>query len=141
MLDSRPLLGVPEYTLLTVLAVVAVVVLELAWWRTGVFRTLQYWLTMAIVFAFQVPVDGWLTKLRDPVVIYNERQMTGLRMPWDIPVEDFGFGFAMVTLTILLWRRRLDRAARVDGAPDGRGPGDDADRRVGGRHGDGRSRR
>jgi len=24
-------------------------------------------------------------------------------------VEDFGFGFAMVTLAILLWRRRLDR--------------------------------
>jgi hypothetical protein len=32
-----------------------------------------------------------------------------LRAPWDIPVEDFGFGFAMVTLAILLWRRWLDR--------------------------------
>lgn len=111
MLDSQPLLGIPEYTLLTVLAVVAVVVLELTWWRTGVFRTAQYWITMVIVFAFQVPVDGWLTKLRDPIVIYNERQMLGLRLPWDIPVEDFGFGFAMVTLAIVLWRRRLDRTA------------------------------
>lgn len=115
MLDSRPFLGIPEYTLLTVLAVVAVVVLELAWLRTGVFRTAQYWITMAIVFAFQVPVDGWLTKLRDPIVIYNERQMLGLRLPWDIPVEDFGFGFAMVTLAILLWRRRLDRVRGPSG--------------------------
>jgi lycopene cyclase domain-containing protein len=109
VLDSAPFLGIPEYTLLTVVAVVAVVVLELAWCRTGVFRTAQYWVTMVIVFAFQVPVDGWLTKLSDPIVIYNERQMSGLRLPWDIPVEDFGFGFAMVTLAILLWRRRLDR--------------------------------
>ncbi len=109
VLESRPFLGIPEYTFLTVLAVVGVVVLELVWCRTGVFRTAQYWITMAIVFMFQVPVDGWLTKLRDPVVIYNERQMSGLRLPWDIPVEDFGFGFAMVTLAIVLWRRRLDR--------------------------------
>jgi lycopene cyclase domain-containing protein len=113
VLDSVPFLGIPEYTLLTVVAVVAVVVLELAWCRTGVFRTAQYWISMAIVFAFQVPVDGWLTKLSNPIVIYNERQMSGLRLPWDIPVEDFGFGFAMVTLAILLWRRRLDRPAGV----------------------------
>ena len=70
----------------------------------------------AIVSAFQVPVDGWLTKLRDPVVIYDPDQMLGLRAPWDIPVEDFGFGFAMVTLTILLWRRHLDRRAAAPAA-------------------------
>ncbi|WP_375426360.1 lycopene cyclase domain-containing protein [uncultured Friedmanniella sp.] len=114
MLDSTPFLGIPEYTLLTVVAVVAVVVLEIAWARTGIFRTAQYWITMVIVFAFQVPVDGWLTKLSDPIVIYNERQTSGLRLPWDIPVEDFGFGFAMVTLAILLWRRRLDRTAAAE---------------------------
>ena len=114
VLDSVPALGIPEYTLLTALAVVAVVLLELVLLRTGIFSTLQYWLTMMLVFGFQIPVDGWLTKLRDPVVIYNENQMTGLRMPWDIPVEDFGFGFAMVTLAILLWRHRLDRQQRAD---------------------------
>lgn len=112
MLDSVPVLGIPEYTLLTALAVVAVVVLELVWLRTGIFSTLQYWLTMVLVFGFQILVDGWLTKLRDPIVIYNERQLTGLRLPWDIPVEDFGFGFAMVTLAIALWRHRLDRPRR-----------------------------
>lgn len=103
--------GVPEYTLLTLIAVVGTVVLELAVLRTGIFRTAQYWLTMAIVFAFQIPVDGWLTKLRDPIVIYNPSEMIGIRAPWDIPIEDFGFGFAMVTLTILGWRTLLDRRA------------------------------
>ncbi len=104
-------MSVPEYTVFTVVAVVAVVVLELAVLRTGIFRTAQYWITMAIVVAFQVPVDGWLTKLTNPIVIYYPDQFSGIRMPWDIPIEDFGFGFAMVTLAILLWRRRLDRRA------------------------------
>ena len=99
----------PEYTMLTVVGIVTVVLLELLWLRTGIFRTLQYWLSIIIVFAFQIPVDGWLTKLSDPIVIYNPDEMLGIRAPWDIPVEDFGFGFAMVTLAILLWRRWLDR--------------------------------
>jgi lycopene cyclase domain-containing protein len=110
-----PEYGVPEYTVLTGIAIVAVVVLELVWLRTGIFTTLQYWLSMIIVFAFQIPVDGWLTKLSDPIVIYNPEQMLGLRMPWDIPVEDFGFGFAMVTLAILLWRRWCEAHPDAEG--------------------------
>ena len=27
---------------------------------------------MVIVFAFMVPVDGWLTKLSAPIVIYDD---------------------------------------------------------------------
>ncbi|GAB3822842.1 lycopene cyclase domain-containing protein [Tessaracoccus terricola] len=93
----------PEYTLLTLLAVPAVVAVELLWLRTGVFRKLQYWLAMAIVMFFQVLVDGWLTKLSDPIVLYNPEHHAGIRFPWDIPVEDFGFGWAMVTLVIVVW--------------------------------------
>ncbi len=103
----------PEYTALTVIAVVGVVLIELVWLRTGIFRSRQYWFTMVIVFAFQIPVDGWLTKLSDPIVSYDDRQTLGLRLPWDIPVEDFGFGFAMVTLAIVAWRRLGDRTVRA----------------------------
>lgn len=99
----------PEYTALVVAGIVAVVALELVVLRTGVFATARYWISMAIVFAFQVLVDGWLTKLSAPIVLYGPQHMLGVRFPWDIPVEDFGFGFAMVTLVILLWRWRLDR--------------------------------
>jgi lycopene cyclase domain-containing protein len=99
----------PDYPLLTVVAVVGVVIVELAWLRTGIFTSAQYWITIAIVFGFQVAVDGWLTKERNPIVVYNPTTMLGIRLPWDIPVEDFGFGFAMVTLTILLWRRATTR--------------------------------
>ncbi|WP_299444753.1 lycopene cyclase domain-containing protein [uncultured Phycicoccus sp.] len=105
----------PEYTTLAVLSVLATVAAERFWLRTGVFRTARYWLAMAIVFAFQVPVDGWLTKLSAPIVIYDESQTIGVRVPWDIPVEDYLFGFSMVTLTILLWVRRGARHEEVAG--------------------------
>jgi lycopene cyclase domain-containing protein len=102
---------VPEYPLFTVIAIVLVVVAELAWFRTGIFRSTQYWLSIAIVWVFQILVDGWLTKLSAPIVIYTPAQQSGVRFPWDIPIEDFGFGWAMVTLTILVWTR-LGRTER-----------------------------
>jgi len=94
----------PEYTIATLVAVVMVVVVELRWARTGIFGSAQYWLAMVIVFAFQVIVDGWLTRLPDAIVQYNPQQFLGLRFPFDIPVEDFGFGFALVTATIIAWK-------------------------------------
>lgn len=103
----------PEYTLLAALSVVVVVAVELAWLRTGVFRTARYWVSMVIVMAFQVPVDGWLTKLSDPVVLYDDAQISGVRVPWDVPVEDFAFGFSMVTLTIVVWVALARRGERT----------------------------
>ena len=102
----------PEYSALTVIAVAAVVLAELLWLRTGIFRTLQYWLTMLIVFAFQVLVDGWLTKLPNSIVHYSAEEFSGIRFPFDIPIEDFGFGFAMVTCALLVWHWLGSREAR-----------------------------
>ncbi|MHA3725070.1 lycopene cyclase domain-containing protein [Leucobacter sp. HY1910] len=108
-----------EYTLATMVTMVAVVLLEVLWLRTGIFRTAQYWISLLIMFSFQVPVDGWLTKLSNPIVIYNPDTMLGIRFPWNIPIEDFGFGFAMLTLTILIWKSagRGAREARATDAP------------------------
>ncbi|KAA1251493.1 lycopene cyclase domain-containing protein [Mycobacterium simiae] len=94
------------YTLPAALAVLAVCALELARLRTGLFRRPAYWLSMVIVLGFQVPVDGWLTKLSAPIVSYDEDQTSGLRFPFDIPIEDFLFGFALVTAVLLLWERQ-----------------------------------
>ena len=82
---------------------VAVVLVELLWLRTGVFRTATFWIAYAIVAFFQVLVDGWLTKLSAPIVVYAPERFTGWRAPFDVPVEDYLFGFALVTLTILVW--------------------------------------
>lgn len=100
----------PEYTIAAASAVAAVVALELGVLRTGLFRRPAYWIAMAIVLAFQVPVDGWLTKLSAPIVLYDRDRISGIRAPWDIPVEDFLFGFALLTLVLLLWERDRLRA-------------------------------
>lgn len=97
------------YTLPAALAVLLVCALELAMLRTGLFRRPAYWLSMLIVLGFQIPVDGWLTKLSSPIVIYDDRQLSGVRFPFDIPVEDFLFGFALVTAVLLLWERQRAR--------------------------------
>jgi lycopene cyclase domain-containing protein len=91
------------YTLPAIVALIAVIAAELAKLRTGLFGKVEYWISMGIVVAFQVIVDGWLTKLSAPIVIYNEQHNSGMRFPWDIPVEDFVFGWAMVTAVLLLW--------------------------------------
>ena len=103
----------PEYTVLAVLSVLATLAVERWWLRTGLLRTAQFWLSMAIVLFFMVLTDGWLTKLSDPIVLYDESQTTGLRFPWDIPIEDFLFGWAMITAVLLLWVRSAGRRNTV----------------------------
>ncbi|OBG94461.1 lycopene cyclase [Mycobacterium sp. E136] len=102
------------YTVPAVLAVLAVCALELGVLRTGLFRKPAYWISMVIVLGFQIPVDGWLTKLSAPIVIYDDQHTSGIRFPFDIPVEDFLFGWAMVTAVLLLWERQRLRAQRRD---------------------------
>ena len=96
------------YTAPAVLAVLAVCALELLVLRTGLFRRPAYWLSMLIVVGFQILVDGWLTKLSAPIVMYDDRSITGIRFPFDIPIEDFLFGFALVTAVLLLWERQRE---------------------------------
>lgn len=103
------------YSVWAVVAAVAVVVMELLWLRTGLFRRPAYWVTLAITFAFQIPVDGWLTKLSAPIVEYNPAELSGIRFPWDIPVEDFVYGFALVTLSLLLWVRSGPAGGNLEG--------------------------
>jgi lycopene cyclase domain-containing protein len=103
---------VPEYTGTAIVAVLAVLALELGVLHTGLLRTPAYWISLAISYAFMIGVDGWLTKLSAPIVLYRASATTGWRFPWDIPVEDYLFAFALLTLAMLLW----DAAARRERA-------------------------
>ena len=105
---ERAVIGL-GYTLPAIISVIAVCLLEVKVLRTGLFRQLGYWLTMAIVLGFQILIDGWLTKLSAPIVLYNEKHTSGVRFPWDIPVEDFFFGWALVTAVLLLWVKQGQR--------------------------------
>lgn len=105
---------VPEYTLLTGVGIVVVVLIEVFVARSGIFGKPAYWIAMAICLGFQILVDGWLTKLSNPIVMYNPEHMLGIRFPWDIPIEDFGFGFAMLTMTLIVWQTLKNRRARQE---------------------------
>lgn len=94
-----------SYTVWALWAPVLVALFDVTVLRTGVLRRRRFWGTIAITLAFQVLVDGWLTKLSAPVVRYQPRALSGVRWPWDIPVEDFGFSVAMIMLTVMVWIR------------------------------------
>ena len=110
-----------EYTIASIVAVVAVAAVEVTWLRTGIFRTATFWVSYGIILFFQVLVDGWLTKLSAPIVLYNSDQFSDIRVPFDIPVEDFLFGFALVTLPIMLWERAGRRRGTAADAGSARG--------------------
>jgi lycopene cyclase domain-containing protein len=94
-----------EYTVLAIVATVTVVAAELIWLRTDLFRRAAFAVTVLVMFAGQVLVDGWLTKLGAPIVLYDRARTSGVHAIWDIPIEDFLFGFTLVTFVLLRWHR------------------------------------
>ena len=98
-----------EYTLASACGVVLAVLLELLVLRTGLFGDRRYWVALAIVACFQLLVNGVLTC--PPIVSYDPAEILGPRIVC-APIEDLGFGFAMVTTTIALWRRAAPRPGR-----------------------------
>lgn len=102
-----------QYTAAAVLTVIGVVVLEVRVLRTGLLRTRAYWIALVICYAFMIAVNGWLTKLTAPIVLYDGDAATGWRFPWDIPVEDYLYGFALLTLAMLLWDAAAPKRPRA----------------------------
>lgn len=93
----------PLYPALAVIAAVTVVVLELVVFRTGLFRDVAYWISMAICGAFMIPVDGWLTKLSAPIVIYRPDDTSQVYPIWNILAEEYLYAFAVLTMVMILW--------------------------------------
>ena len=104
------------YTAASVLAVVVAVLLDLLVWRTGLLRSRTFWATYAIVLFFQFIVNGILTGLN--IVQYDPAVILGLRVFY-APMEDIGFGFALVTIVLSRWVK-LGRKARAGATGDGR---------------------
>jgi lycopene cyclase domain-containing protein len=94
---------VPVYPAASLAAAGAVIVLELVVLRTGIFWKPAYWVAMVVSYVFMIPVDGWLTKLSAPIVLYRDGDISGLRPIWDILAEEFLYAFALLTLVIALW--------------------------------------
>ena len=94
----------PAYTAITVVAMALAVVIDLAVLRSRLVRTSSFWISLAIMFFFQIFVDGWLTRARDTIVFYAPEHFSGVRVFFPTPIEDFGFGFALVTAPIIAWK-------------------------------------
>ena len=95
------------YTWAAVGAVLVAIVVDMLVLRTRLLTTRVFWATEAIVVFFQLIVNGVLTGFG--IVQYDPRVIIGLRLAY-APIEDLGFGFALVTLTLCLWVRLGRRA-------------------------------
>ena len=101
-----------SYSFLAVLAVLGVLVVDLAVYRTRMVTRPVFWVAYAIVIFFQLLMNGVLTGL--DVVTYDPGAIWGPRIAY-APVEDLLFGFALVLLTLATWaavNRRANTASR-----------------------------
>lgn len=96
------------YTVSALVAIVAAVALDLAL-GTRLLRTRSWWFAYAIVVFFQLLTNGWLTGRG--IVRYADGAIigTGHIVPLGegriayAPLEDLGFGFALVLMTCSMW--------------------------------------
>ena len=102
-----------SYSWLSLLAILAAIACDVLALKTFLLRRKAFWTAYAILFVFQLLVNGLLTGLR--IVRYDPGAITGLRLAY-APIEDLGFGFALILLTLSCWVWLNRRAA--DGEQD-----------------------
>jgi len=90
------------YTLLTGLAVIAAILVDLAILRTNLLKTLHFWVFFAVLTVMFLIANGVLTAA--PVVLYNDDYNLGLRLG-TIPAEDIFYGFALILPTLSIYAR------------------------------------
>jgi lycopene cyclase domain-containing protein len=115
-----------SYTALAVVALVSAALVDLVLLRTRLLGRRAFWAAYAILCCFQLAMNGVLTGL--PIVRYDPATILGLRLAF-APVEDLGFGFALILLTLSCWvalgrsggpaaRAGSRRRRPADGEPD-----------------------
>jgi lycopene cyclase domain-containing protein len=88
-----------EYTLIAVCSVAAAWVINFVL-KTKLFSNKKFWIFWSVMFTMFLIVNGYLTWR--PIVIYGETFYLRIRL-FTIPVEDFLFGFGLITLNITIW--------------------------------------
>jgi lycopene cyclase domain-containing protein len=88
------------HTEVSLVAVLVTVVLDLWVLRTRLLTRRSYWVAYAIVLFFQLLTNEWLTSRG--VFRYDPEAILGWRVG-HAPVEDFLFGFALVTWSMCWW--------------------------------------
>jgi lycopene cyclase domain-containing protein len=86
-----------------------VIVVDLLVLRTRLVTRWRFWVFLSVMFAFTLVANGYLTQR--PIVLYGEQHYMGIRLD-TIPVEDFLFGFSLITTTIVCWEHLGARSSR-----------------------------
>ena len=124
--------AMPEYTLLAVLSVLGTVAVEVV---LAAHRRLPHGAVLdrdgASSTSSTCSSTAGSPSSRRRSSSTTSDQITGLRVPWDIPVEDYLFGFSMITLTLLrLAPPRRPRGRRGRHGRTGTGPAASTDDRT-----------
>lgn len=90
-----------EYTIASVVSVLIIFIVDIIL-GTKLFSRKNFWLFWLVMAAITFLVNGYLTWR--PIVMYGEQFQLGFRI-WTIPIEDFIFGFSLITLNIIIWER------------------------------------
>jgi lycopene cyclase domain-containing protein len=88
-----------EYTVLALVSIVLAILLDKKF-QTRLLQKKEFYLFLLIIAFFKWLVNGYLTG--EEIVMYNPEFFLGIRIG-TIPVEDFLFGFSMVTIVIVFW--------------------------------------
>ncbi|MFZ9222171.1 MAG: lycopene cyclase domain-containing protein [Candidatus Nanopelagicaceae bacterium] len=88
------------YTALTISAIALTVLIDLRILKTRLLTRKVFWTSYAIILFFQLITNWWLTS--NQIVSYSEDFILGARIA-SAPIEDLGFGFALVTNVMALW--------------------------------------
>lgn len=88
-----------EYTLLAIISVILTFYLAKVS-KIDILRRKEYYFFLLVILGFKFLVNGFLTGQN--IVIYNPQFFLGIRIG-SIPLEDFFFGFSMVTMSIIFW--------------------------------------
>ena len=104
------------YTAIAVLAALVAVALDRSVARTRLTTSGTWWAAYGIIVFFQLLTNGWLTGRRivryDPDAIIGTDRVTLVgegRLVY-APMEDLGFGFALVLTTSVVWAWRGRRS-------------------------------
>ena len=101
------------YSVAAALGVVTALVLDLAVLRTRLVLGRVFWLSYAIILAFQLLANGVLAGRG--VVRYDPTAILGPRLA-GAPVEDLAFGFALILVTLAVWSLNLPLRAPARGS-------------------------
>lgn len=97
-----------SYTQLVLAALATAIVVDLLVLRTFLLRRKAFWTSYGILGVAQLAFNAALTGPR--IVRYDRSAILGPRLAY-APIEDLGFGFALILLTLACWVA-LGRTAR-----------------------------